>query len=120
MRMPPQPVTYRMTDRDDGTLWYLTFDDATELIAIDTDAPSGLNTEDLVTFAAFEGPFIQTHRNGLRLLIRGGYLGYEMVPDPYDLDGPRVYAGAGRATTRYEIVDGQWAMDGDTIGYVVP
>lgn len=83
MRIPILPPRVYMTDRADGTVWWLTFNttvssvDSLGYISI-TDTLTTGDKGNYRTFGAYDGPYI-----GLdpitRLFIRSGYLGYEVV-----------------------------------------
>lgn len=84
--IPPQPTYIIMTDREDGTLWHLTHNttvfstDGNGYISITDSIPT---TPDKFVYGPYDGPYVQ-ERNNLqehtivRLLIRNGFLGYEM------------------------------------------
>lgn len=84
IRIAPLPQGIVLTDRDDGTLWLLSH----------TQDPVGPDGEGYITindyihpaiihtvYDAYEGPIVDTIpiRRTLRLLVRGGYLGYEVI-----------------------------------------
>ncbi len=124
--LPSRPYQIVLTDREDGTLWYLTQNDEDGpsegfYIAINTEAPAINVHKRLITYDPYSGPFIDAQR-GLRLLVRDGRLGYEQV-EPQgrtDIDTHVVYAHTGRAENRCQLLPLGWATDGDTIGYVTP
>lgn len=95
-RIPSTPQFIVITDRDDGTLWTLSHDVTGDYIAINDQ---GLNIggslpseewTDVRFYGPYEGPYLAiptrlqaaNPRLKLRLLIRGGYLGYELIEDP--------------------------------------
>jgi hypothetical protein len=108
-RIPPLPPRVLMTDRDDGTLWLLSFTitppaaDGFGYVTIrsDADLPSTKEVSGKV-YAAYEGPYLPGTPL-TRLLIRGGYLGYELVERPpwlRDQDNPPIYARDARSIGR--------------------
>jgi len=114
------PVLIGLTDRDDGTVWYLsteTVDDEI-YISIDTERPFSNPTKHVI-YEAHAGPIVNGLRP-LRLLVRGGYLGFEIVDRPIDIDTPRIYAHIGPPAGRSEIIPAGWSMPEDTIGYRTP
>lgn len=92
IRIPVLPQYMALTDRADGTVWYLQHtltppaSDGYGYISISDQQPAG---RDVVVYAAYEGPIVGTNPN-LRLLIRGGRLGYEVFveePNPNNVQG---------------------------------
>lgn len=84
-KIPPLPVHLILTDRDDGTLWRLIHvidppaDDGLGYIGITDNIPDEYT--DRRTYKAFSGPILGPfpHR---RMLVRGGYLGFEFIVLP--------------------------------------
>lgn len=81
VRIPPIPRGIVLTDRDDGTLWILTHN--TVESSPDGDGHVSIKdtfalTQDHRIYTANEGPVLGEHGT-IRLLVRGGRLGYEMV-----------------------------------------
>jgi len=97
LRVPPRPTTIGLTDRDTGKVWYLKVDPAQtdsagnpRLALIDT--LTYLDQIAAKVYAAYEGPFLG---RGVRLLMRGGRLGYEILSG-YNVNSSPVVA---RGTT---------------------
>lgn len=86
IRIPPLPQRIYMTDRGDGTLWELTHNltdyssDGLGYISI-SDVISPRN-KDYTLYGPEEGPILPGDPQDLVLLIRDGYLGYELVLPP--------------------------------------
>jgi hypothetical protein len=67
-----------LTDRDDGTLWYLSHSsDGTRLALNDGTISIPLKR----VFAAFDEPFAKSNPR-MRIFVRGGRLGYEIIELP--------------------------------------
>lgn len=121
-RIPrPLPPAFTMEDRDDGTIWLLTHRREDERWAI-TDDPIPGNLRGFVShYAAFLGPVVGENPT-VRLLIRGGRMGYEVDPlegAVRDRDQAQVTTRRGRARFSLGIdIDG-WTKEGDTLGYNV-
>lgn len=107
-----------LTDRDDGTEWLLSFndalyetDDGLGYFSIDTAIPHGL---DVYTYEAYGEP---TFTGGFRLLVRGGYLGYEIVD--WDTGTTKRVLGIDgfRAVFREIIVPSTWQREGDMLAW---
>ena len=73
--IPPRIRGFFLTDRGDGTVWWLTHDDLGSVKITDT-LPTNRDTH---VFPAFEGPPLDTAAGPVRLLIRDGYFGYELA-----------------------------------------
>lgn len=82
MRIPSLPQQIILTDRDDGTLWLLSHSfvddpgDGFGRISINDEFSTGFG--DYEVFGPYEGPVIPGPENDIVLLVRGGYLGYEL------------------------------------------
>lgn len=92
VRIPALPEFKVLTDRDDGTLWVLSHDITGEYIAINDE---GLLINSAISsirkrteyhiYGPFDGPIVPDRPSNpygqaaaqKRLLVRGGYLGYE-------------------------------------------
>lgn len=114
VRIPPLPQQIIMTDRDDGTLWLLTY--SGDHIAIN----SVFNARnDTTTYGPYDGPILSDgEHNDVRLLVRGGYLGYEADPAPPNRFQARVMARLGVSRTFFEIiVPSTWVGSPDVLGY---
>ena len=83
-RIPPALLNFAMTDRATGTLYWINHDD--DKIALDDVFPPGFKGH---TYGPFAGPHVVTDFGPMRLLVRAGAMGYEMVPTAPN--HPRVY-----------------------------
>lgn len=123
IRIPPLPRGIVFTDRDDGTLWLLGH-------TTDPAGPDGygyvtLNDtfsarENARVYDAYDGPLLG--KNPLiRLLVRGGQLGYEMVDmgvGTHDIDQARVLSRNGnRGDFSDIIVPTSWQRFDDTLAW---
>ena len=79
VRVPPLPSRIVLTDRADGTLWILTHEADGSHVGIESTIPA--NAKDLHTYPANVGPVLPTVPEA-RLLVRGGFLGYEETALP--------------------------------------
>lgn len=119
VRVPPTPEFIVMIDRDDGTEWVLSYDSTGTWIAInDQGLQKGgdLGTAewtDARVFGPYEGPYLPVPphldpRYKLRLLIRGGYLGFEFVentdPKIGFISQARILTRRGRSSTMHELL----------------
>jgi len=75
-RIPPIPQHIILTDRDDGTEWVLMHDATGQYVGI-SDAGVG-RRKDFIVFHPWDGPTLDGFPN-VRMLIRGGRLGYELI-----------------------------------------
>lgn len=121
-RMPrPLPPAFTLTDRDDGTVWLLTHRQSDERWAI-TDDPIPVNLRGFVShYAADLGPIVGINPT-IRLLIRGGRIGYEIDPLTgalRDRDQAQVTTRRGRVRFALGLDDTVWQQEGDTLGYNV-
>lgn len=123
IRIPPLPKWIALTDRADGTVWYLEFkttQDGLGYIGINTQQPRP--DRDWVIFGPYDGPVItgdDTHPD-LRLLVRGGDLGYEIDHDQGHANDARIMARQGVSSNLGEIYrPTSWKDDGanDTLAY---
>lgn len=110
-RIPPLPARIIMTDRADGTLWFLTYSlalpsiDGYGYIAITDQLPTEA-PGDFHTYGPWDGPVIRSEPV-IKLLIRGGYLGYEEEnPAPWEGERShaRVFARVGVRRSLREII----------------
>lgn len=94
-------VPWGLTDRDDGTVYYVTASTGEERVALNTQQPAGGPVVAKV-FPAGEEPFLKDLN--VRIFVRGGRLGYEPVTD-YIYGGPRwlLLSVADPFTVRYEL-----------------
>lgn len=85
IQIPPMPVYLILTDRADGTLWWLTYstspagDDGYGYISITTTQPPSSVNVDSLTFPAYDGPMLGQGK----LMVRSGFLGVDTGPDPH-------------------------------------
>lgn len=128
IRIPPLPQYTIMTDRADGTKWLLQWNtthfsiDGNGYISITTVLPS---TPDKLIYGPYEGPFVQEQNAAqgnpvLRLLIRGGRLGYESLQDQgvQSIDNPRVLTRrVGSNTLREVVVPLVWKYARQPLGW---
>ena len=75
----PLPGYIVMEDRDDGTEWYLSHNAARTRFAINDAAPNP--KEPVRRYGPYAGPYIARYPK-IKLLIRGGRLGYEVEELP--------------------------------------
>lgn len=86
-----RPLTYALTDRDDGRVWYIAAKFGHIML---TDEPNSTERAHAIVYPAARGPLIG--RSNIRLFVRGGRLGYELTDEidagvslppihPYDL-----------------------------------
>lgn len=99
--IPPLSTRVVLTDRADGTLWLLSFSttpagpDGLGYISILTPPPDRPDQGNYTVYGPSSGPVVSwvstpvAHSQGVdprpevfaRLLVRGGYLGFEAIPD---------------------------------------
>lgn len=126
--VPPIPTNFVMTDRQDGTLWHLTHNvdvfsvDGNGYISIKDVLPT---TNDLTVYGAYEGPYLQERvitqgERIFRLLIRGGFLGYEVVEEQglsFILGAPILTSRNMDGLHRQIVTPLSWAHAGDPLGW---
>lgn len=119
-RIPPLPQFIVMTDRADGTEWVLTHDVTGEYIAINDHGLDIVGDKlgqwtDVVRYGPYEGPYVKDPvakpdvaiQPQFRLLIRGGYLGFEQVDEPpskREIQNARILTRRGVSRTIREIL----------------
>lgn len=87
IRIPPLPLGVVLTDRDDGTLWLLSHN--TDDVFVDGLGRISLNTtllnnaREYRVYGAYDGPLLGANPT-VRLMVRGGNLGYDTGPSPYE------------------------------------
>lgn len=124
LRFPPLPQMIVMTDRADGKRWLLSHNtshstpDGHGHVSInDTFIDNG----DIVEFGPYEGPVVNDAVNEIKLLIRGGRLGYEVEPATSgirDRRQMRVLSRKGLTTDFREIiVPAGWLSSPDVLGW---
>lgn len=124
MRIPPLPQMIIMRDRADNTRWLLshnTTESSPDGLGYISITNSFQDNGDIVEFGPYEGPIVNSVVNDLKLLIRGGYLGYEYEPPPRyvgDRRQARVLTRRGVArVTREIIVPIGWNASPDVLGW---
>lgn len=99
MRLPPAPARVVMTDRANGTRWLLSYSTAFNTsdgfghFSITDDLTETVNRGELPRiYGAYDGPYLASTPI-VRLLIRNGYLGYDIVEQTgvASMDSPPVY-----------------------------
>lgn len=127
-RVPALPQNIIMTDRDNGTLWFLTYSltpetgDGLGRIMITDVLPS----QDRTIYGPYDGPYVSLHseriRPVIRLFVRGGFLGYEVVdgqPEVTAQSNQRVVPRVGMDRSLREIViPSDWETSSQTFGNV--
>lgn len=82
IKIPPIPKPIILTDRADGTLWWLSFSTASPgpdglgYVSLNSQIPTDPNR---IIYDVNEGPIVGSNPR-IRLIVRGGYLGYELFP----------------------------------------
>lgn len=126
-QIPPFPMYFVLTDRADGTKWVLRWStnganppaDGLGWVSISNQLPTDFEGG-FVVYGPRDGPRL-ANKPEMQLLVRGGYLGYEMatLPNPTtDMDQPRILARNGLIFSFRKIILGTaWAKDGDTIAF---
>ncbi len=120
IRIPPTPAFVVLTDRDDGTEWVLSHDSTGEYVAInDAGLVKGgdarFNWQDIILYGPYDGPIVPSpSRNRhyelatkVRLLVRGGFLGYEEINPSQSYGEPtqaRILTRRGLSRTIREII----------------
>lgn len=99
--IPPLSARVVLTDRADGVLWLLSFTttppaaDGLGYISINSTLPGSPDQGNYTVYGAYSGPVVTwvstpvEHSQGVdpspnvfaRLLVRGGFLGFEAIPD---------------------------------------
>lgn len=119
IQIPPLPQAFLIQDRGDGTWWLLAYsitppaDDGLGYVSITDVIPSNVHYS---VHEAYGEPVLEP---GIRLLIRDGYLGYEVI-DTNDIlyKTRRVLARRGRARSHREIViPASWTKSGDMLAW---
>ena len=123
IRIPPLPQGTVFTDRDDGTLWLLSHTvtppaaDGFGYITITDVIPNAVEHQ---VYEAYGEPVLGTNPM-VRLLIRGGYLGYEdytLGQGITDRDNQRIMTRKGLTRVIREIiVPTTWNHHGDVLGW---
>lgn len=116
IQIPPIAATWVLTDRADGVEYALIHDSTGGFIGLD-NAASRVDVPSAVVFPAEQGPVLSADPT-VRLLVRGGALGYEKLPLPTgvtDLDGSRVLSRRDNQSTILEIRQAAGWVDGDAL-----
>lgn len=121
-RIPPVQSFFAMVDRGTGTLWYLSHRSTDNRISINDTFPSAFQALDLFQYGAYDGPYIPSPRRDaiLRLFVRDGRLGYEVVDLGHavvDVDAAPVRSRKNFQLYALEVYHGNWEFDGDEIGW---
>lgn len=121
------PMSYIFTDREDGKLWLLSFEtqeesaDGTGHIILTDAIPRRIRLHSR-TYPAGEEPTLGGNPS-IRLFVRDGRLGYEVVPLPrpeQDKDQGRVLARQGLSSEFREIIiPSSWEKPSDRLGWTV-
>jgi len=74
----PEPFAFLIKDRADGKTWYLLFDDTSKERVKISDVLPAANLARI--YDAYHGPYVRLADRAVRLLIRGGRIGFEYVP----------------------------------------
>lgn len=118
-QIPPLPMIVVLTDRADGKLWQLTHRVSDERFLL-SDAPVPVSLRGQVRqYGAFDGPVLGDGP-GIRLLVRAGRIGYEMVQSQQgvtDMDNAPVMTRRGTQNFSLLLTLAGWLRDGDRIGY---
>ena len=122
MRIPPLPPFVILEDRADGTLWILSHresDDRFKITSQDVAIPAHLRAQYRV-YGPLEGPILEWGGGLIRLLIRGGRIGYEVllpVQGQRDKDFPPVYTRDSYENHSLVLSQGDYLYEGDRFGY---
>lgn len=121
--IPPLPVHIILTDRDDGTLWHLSYTltppavDGYGYITLNSDIPTDPMRR---IFDAYDGPVLADSPQ-VKLMVRGGNLGYDGSELPvwlHDRDQARIFARIQNLVALREIVLGTtWRSVPDVIAW---
>ena len=122
LRVPPLPPVIQMQDRQDGTWWTLTHRQSDNRWAINDDPLPFAIRGQVQRWGPYDGPTVDWGKGTIRLLIRGGRIGYEVVDfgvATTDRDNARVMTRRGTTAYSLEITQGGWQREGDTLGWQV-
>lgn len=117
LRIPPIPQGIVLTDRDDGTLWLLSYSTAEEsedglgYISINDAIPPA---RERYVYDAYDEP---KFHGTFRLLVRGGYLGYELIPRDPGTTKPVFAVKAASRSYREIYVPESWQRLGDVLAW---
>lgn len=107
IHIPPLPNAVVLTDRTDGTRWFLSHNDDARMLFTDV-VPTGFLGKQIVEYPADEGPIVDIDNESIRMLARGGRLGYEKVD--YAAASADVYSRKNYERTNYKITRGEYLM----------
>jgi len=119
IRVPPLPQIITIEDRADGTIWQLTHRASDNRVAIRDDVVPIMLRGQVTHYSAYDGPVLGG-KPKIRLLIRGGRIGYEVIDlgqGVTDRDNARILTRRSFANFALEILPLTWVSDGDRIGY---
>lgn len=117
IRIPALPGNHVLTDRADGTLWMLQHDVTGGWISITDTWPS--RYFEYRVYEPYNGPVFQGHPT-IQLLVRDGYLGYEVTPLDsmiQDMDNTRLLTRRGNSQTLRELVVPDDWVDGEVLAW---
>lgn len=132
IRVPPIPQGVVMTDRDDATLWRLSWGDgdydsltlhfdAKMRFAISDDVPRDMSIR---AYGVNEGPYFTDTLTGtiLRFFVRGGRLGYEVAsdlgPGVSSMTNGKVFGRVGLRRTALEVIlPNSWVRFDDPLAW---
>ena len=114
-RLPP-PVAFQ--DRNDPSrLWYLTHRSTDDRIALTDALPHKAVRGQTRVFEAFREPVIEFQPHRIRVFVRGGRLGYELIHTPGAQAAP-LMSRSGFEKLAMQIVRGsQFRTDGDVLAW---
>lgn len=119
------PMWVSMVDRADGTVWYLTHRVSDQRFGITDSPPPPKQRLSVRAHGAYDGPYLEVAgRKGLvlRLLIRNGRFGYEVVTPTralVDLASPLVTTRRGNGLLTLAVQQAVFREAGDRLGYRV-
>lgn len=79
IRTLPRPRFVALTDRSDGTVWFMTHLQAENRWGITDQVPPGWFGSDIVVYTAMDGPCYVFGSFCVRMLLRSHRLGYEVI-----------------------------------------
>ena len=112
---PGLPPFLALTDRADGTVWYVTHRQSDDRWAItDTPPPPYLRSA-VELHEAYGEPFLDT-AEGVRFFVRSGRIGYEQLPKSLYNSGA-ILTRVTNARYRLRLSRGQWTgLEADAVG----
>lgn len=115
---PLRPPFVGMTDRADGTVWWMIHKQAENRWGITDVVPGpGRWATNKKIFPAFEGPLLTTRTHCLRMLLRNRRLGYELAE--MRGDNPPVRTRIVNFQYFLKLHDKEFEQFGDTLSYLV-